>query len=68
MAGKQTPDGKKVHLFPPPSKDFDPFAATDKDLMRHGLPLRPRPGTLVPAVRHLEWHRHEVFKSEPLSA
>jgi len=34
----------------------------------HGLPLRPRPGTFVPAVRHLEWHRHEVFKSEPLSA
>jgi hypothetical protein len=45
MAGKQTPDGKKVHLFPPPSKDFDPFAATDKDLMRHGLPLRPDPQT-----------------------
>jgi putative restriction endonuclease len=34
----------------------------------HGLPLRPRPGTLVPAARHLEWHRHEVFKGEPLSA
>jgi hypothetical protein len=45
MAGKQSPDGKKVHLFPPPSKDFDPFAATDKDLMRHGLPLRPDPQT-----------------------
>jgi hypothetical protein len=45
MAGKQTPDGKKVQLFPPPSKDFDPFAATDKDLMRHGLPLRPDPQT-----------------------
>jgi putative restriction endonuclease len=34
----------------------------------HGLPLQPRPGTPVPAVRHLEWHRHEVFKGEPLSA
>ena len=43
MAGKQTPGGKKLHLFPPPSKDFDPFAATEKDLMRHGLPLRPDP-------------------------
>ena len=43
MAGKQTLGGKKVHLFPPPSKDFDPFAATEKDLMRHGLPLRPDP-------------------------
>lgn len=45
MAGKQTPDGKKVHLYRPPSKDFDPFAATEKDLMRHGLPLRPDPQT-----------------------
>jgi hypothetical protein len=45
MAGKQTPEGKKVHLYPPPSKDFDPFAATEKDLMRHGLPLRPDPQT-----------------------
>ena len=43
MAGKQTLGGKKLHLFPPPSKDFDPFAATEKDLMRHGLPLRPDP-------------------------
>jgi HNH endonuclease len=34
----------------------------------HGLPLRPRPGTLVPAARHVEWHRDEVFKGEPLSA
>jgi hypothetical protein len=45
MAGKQTPDGKKMHLYPPPPKDFDPFAATEKDLMRHGLPLRPDPQT-----------------------
>jgi peptidase A4-like protein len=45
MAGKQPTGGKKVHLFPPPPKDFDPFAATDKDLMRHGLPLRPDPQT-----------------------
>ncbi|HEX6772579.1 MAG TPA: G1 family glutamic endopeptidase [Acidobacteriaceae bacterium] len=45
MAAEKTPDGKKVHLFPPPSKDFDPFAATEKDLMRHGLPLRPDPQT-----------------------
>ena len=41
MAGKQTPGGKKVQIFPPPPKDFDPFKATEKDLMRHGLPLRP---------------------------
>src|SRR5215475_10230041 len=45
MNGKQTPDRKKVHLYKPPSKDFDPFAATEKDLMKHGLPLRPDPQT-----------------------
>lgn len=45
MTGKQIPDGKGVRLYPPPSKDFDPFAATKKDLMRHGLPLRPDPQT-----------------------
>jgi putative restriction endonuclease len=33
----------------------------------HGLPLWPRPGTLVPAARHLESHHHAVFKGEPLS-
>jgi hypothetical protein len=43
MTGKQTPDRKEMRLYPPPSKDFDPFAATKKDLMRHGLPLRPDP-------------------------
>ena len=45
MTGKQTPDRKEVRLYPPPSKAFDPFAATKKDLMRHGLPLRPDPQT-----------------------
>lgn len=45
MPEKQTPDRKGVRLYPPPSKDFDPFAATKKDLMRHGLPLRPDPQT-----------------------
>lgn len=45
MPRKQTPDRKGMRLYPPPSKDFDPFAATQKDLMRHGLPLRPDPQT-----------------------
>jgi hypothetical protein len=45
MTGKQAPDRKELRLYPPPSKDFDPFAATVKDLMRHGLPLRPDPQT-----------------------
>lgn len=43
MPKKQNPDGTKLHLYPPPSRDFDPFAATEKDLIRHGLPLRPDP-------------------------
>ena len=34
----------------------------------HGIPLRPRPGTLIPAAEHVSWHRREVFKGEPLSA
>jgi hypothetical protein len=45
MNAKRTPDPKKIHLYPPPSKDFDPFKATEKDLMKHGLPLRPDPQT-----------------------
>jgi hypothetical protein len=34
---------KEIRLYPPPAQDFDPFAATKRDLMRHGLPLRPDP-------------------------
>jgi|SRR5664279_3842649 hypothetical protein len=45
MTGKQTPNRRKVRLYPPPSKDFDPFTATKNALMRHGLPLRPDPQT-----------------------
>ena len=45
MTGKKTPEGKEVRLYSPPSKDFDPFTATNKDLMIHGLPLRPDPQT-----------------------
>lgn len=34
----------------------------------HGHELRPRPGTELPAEAHIEWHRTEVFKGEPLTA
>lgn len=34
----------------------------------HGRELRPRPGTLLPAVEHIQWHRQEVFKGQPLAA
>ncbi len=34
----------------------------------HGQPLRPRPGTPLPASRHVAWHSTEVFKGAPLAA
>lgn len=45
MTRKKITDRKEARLYPPPSKDFDPFAASKKDLIRHGLPLRPDPQT-----------------------
>ena len=43
MTGQQTRNGTGVRLYPPPPKGFDPFTATENDLKRHGLPLRPDP-------------------------
>jgi hypothetical protein len=43
MTAQQTSDRNRVRLCPPPPEDFDPFAATQEDLKRHGLPLRPDP-------------------------
>lgn len=31
-------------------------------------PLRPRPGTPLPATEHLVWHAAQVFKSNPVAA
>jgi hypothetical protein len=45
MASRETRHGNGVRLYPPPSKDFDPLTATDEDLKRHGVPLRPDPQT-----------------------
>jgi hypothetical protein len=45
MTGQGTSGRNGVRLCPPPSKDFDPFTATEEDLKRHGLPLRPDPQT-----------------------
>jgi len=45
MTGQKTSDRNRVRLCPPPPKDFDPFTATEEDLKRHGLPLRPDPQT-----------------------
>ena len=45
MSGLDISDRKQLRLYPPPPKDFDPFAASVEDLKRHGLPLRPDPQT-----------------------
>ena len=34
----------------------------------HGRELRPRPGTVLPALDYVIWHRQEVFKGDPLAA
>jgi hypothetical protein len=50
MAGQRKPparkapaDKKGIRLYPTPPQGFDPFAATKRDLMKYGLPLRPDP-------------------------
>ena len=43
MTQKQATEGKEVRLYSPPAKEFDPFAASKRELMKHGLPLRPDP-------------------------
>ena len=45
MTAQQTSDRNRVRLCPPPPEGFDPFTATEEDLKRHGLPLRPDPQT-----------------------
>jgi putative restriction endonuclease len=34
----------------------------------HGRELSPRPGTALPAPRHVSWHTRQVFKGGPLAA
>ncbi|MGD9956028.1 MAG: phosphorothioated DNA-binding restriction endonuclease [Candidatus Nanopelagicales bacterium] len=34
----------------------------------HGRELQPRPGAVLPAPAHVEWHRTQVFKGDPLAA
>lgn len=45
MTTQQTVKAGRVRVFPPPSSDFDPFAASADEMKRHGLPLRPDPRT-----------------------
>ncbi len=62
MAKTQTREEKRVRVYPPPPADFDPFIATSKDLMRHGLPLRPdarsQPGMAALWERRAARYRH----------
>ena len=44
MTEQETPGRKGLRHYPTPPRDFDPFAATEEDMKRHGLPLRPDPG------------------------
>ena len=75
MTGQETSGRNRVRLCPPPPKDFDPFTATEEDLKRHGLPLRPDPQT-QPGMAAL-WERkarryrnfeHLEPQSEPATA
>ncbi|MFD1047643.1 HNH endonuclease, partial [Kibdelosporangium lantanae] len=34
----------------------------------HDRPLRPRPGTTLPAFAHVDWHTREVFQGPALAA
>jgi len=43
MTEQETPGRKGLRHYPTPPRDFDPFAATEEDMKRHGLPLRPNP-------------------------
>jgi hypothetical protein len=45
MSGQESAGGHEVHVRPPAPRDFDPFTATEDDLKRHALPLRPDPQT-----------------------
>jgi hypothetical protein len=43
MSATLVSDKKAVRVFPPAPAGFDATAATKKDLVRHGIPLRPDP-------------------------
>jgi hypothetical protein len=42
-ARKPSATKKEIRLYPLPPKDFDPFAASKRELTKYGLPLRPDP-------------------------
>jgi len=56
MTDQEASGRNEVRLCPRPPHDFDPFTATEQDLKRHGLPLRPDPQT-QPGMAAL-WERN----------
>ena len=42
-------------------------ARTPQGRALHGRRLRPRPGTPLPAERHVAWHREQVFQGTALA-
>lgn len=51
------------------SSDFSASSAVGRAVYDlHELELKPRRGTPLPALAHVEWHRSEVFKGLPLGA
>lgn len=45
MPGQESSEGARLRTYPPPPKGFDALTASRADLARHGLPLRPDPGS-----------------------
>ncbi|NIH68272.1 putative restriction endonuclease [Modestobacter marinus] len=51
------------------SQRFSARTATGRAVYElHGLRLRPRPGTPLPAAPHMVWHREQVFQGAPLAS
>jgi hypothetical protein len=51
------------------SADFTGRTDTGKAVYElHERPLRPRPGTILPATEHIQWHTRQVFKTPALGA
>jgi putative restriction endonuclease len=49
------------------SADYSSRTSTGKGIYElHQRPLQPRPGTTLPAAKHVDWHAREVFKAPAL--
>lgn len=51
------------------SSDYSSRTSTGKGIYElNEIPLRPRPGTTLPAAEHVAWHTREVFKAPALTS